>query len=99
MVLEGVRALGRPLEPTGRQMSSLRAYVTHGSLTEASEALGVSERTLKNHLAALRARLGVHTNAQAVYVLWLGYRDHVESCPQLTHVDCLSPISDLAHFR
>ena len=76
-------------------MQALRAYVVHGTLLDAADALDLSERTLKNHLAALRSRLGVHTNAQAVYVLWLGYRDHTRVCRTMSHVDCLRPLNDL----
>ena len=99
MVLEGVRTLGRPLEPTSRQIDSLRAYVAHGTLLEAAEALDVSEKTVKNHLAALRTRLGVHNNAQAVYVLWLGYRDHLLHCSDTSHDACMPPLNDLGLYR
>jgi hypothetical protein len=55
--------------------------------------MGVSERTLKSHLATLRQRLNVQTTAQAVYVLWLGYRDHLLTCPYLAHHDCVPDIT------
>ncbi len=99
MVIQGTRALHRPLAPTARQLQALRAYLNHGSQLHAASALDMSERTLKNHLAALRARLDVHTNAQAVYVLWLGYRDHTGSCKRTSHADCLPALNELGTFR
>lgn len=99
MVIQSARALHRSLAPTLRQLEALRAYLNHGSQLGAASALNVSERTLKNHLAALRARLDVHTNAQAVYVLWLGYRDHTSSCDLMSHADCLPDLNELDAFR
>jgi DNA-binding CsgD family transcriptional regulator len=84
------------LPPTDRQLESLRAYVRHGSHAAAARAMGVSERTLKNHLAALRERLNVRTTAQSVYVLWMGYRDHVHTCRKKSHDACLPFVEDLA---
>ena len=83
------RLSGRALPPTERQVEVLRAYVTAGSHAAAAHDLGVSVRTVQAHLAALRSRLGVHNEAQAVYVLWLGYRDHVASCPKAHHEACM----------
>jgi DNA-binding CsgD family transcriptional regulator len=95
---ERVRPLGEP-PPTERQLEALRAYVRLGSHLDAAAALGISQRTFKSHLAALRQRLGVQTTAQAVYVLWLGYRDHLEDCDRSEHGDCLPPLSDVALSR
>ncbi len=95
---ERVRPLGdRP--PTERQLEALRAYIRLGSHTEAAAALEISERTFKSHLATLRQRLGVQTTAQAVYVLWLGYRDHLEDCDRSEHGDCLPSLGEVALYR
>lgn len=85
----GDRTSGARLQPTARQVEALRAYVRAGSHAAAARHLGVSARTVQAHLAALRVRLGVHNEAQAVYVLWLGYRDHMEDCPREHHEECL----------
>jgi DNA-binding NarL/FixJ family response regulator len=75
--------------PTDRQLEVLRAYINGGSHSAAAVALGISVRTAQAHLAMLRARLGVHNEAQAVYVLWLGYRDHLAACGKAHHEMCL----------
>ena len=90
------RRRGYQLPPTTRQIECLRAYVGHGTHAAAADAMGVSERTLKSHLATLRQRLNVQTTAQAVYVLWLGYRDHLLTCPYRAHHDCVPPITESA---
>lgn len=72
----------------------LRAYVAAGTHAGAARDLGVSVRTVQAHLAALRSRLGVHNEAQAVYALWLGYRDHAESCPRPHHEDCMPDMAE-----
>lgn len=83
------RQAGQPLAPTERQIEVLRAYVLCGSHSAASIRLGLSTRTVQAHLAALRSRLGVHNEAQAVYVLWLGYRDHLAQCGAVDHQACV----------
>jgi DNA-binding CsgD family transcriptional regulator len=80
---------GRALPPTARQLEVLRVYVATGTHVEAGQQLGLSVRTVQAHLAALRTRLGVHNEAQAVYVLWLGYRDHVDGCREAHHETCM----------
>jgi DNA-binding NarL/FixJ family response regulator len=75
--------------PTDRQLEVLRAYLTAGSHSAAAASLGISVRTVQAHLTMLRARLGVHNEAQAVYVLWLGYRDHIGLCGKAHHETCL----------
>lgn len=87
------------LRPTARQIEALRAYIRHGTHQEAARAIGVTERTLKAHLASLRQRLAVYTTAQAVYVLWLGYRDHQTECALETHDECMPPISEVRQHR
>lgn len=47
-----------------RELASWRAYLETGSVKAAAHRLGVHEQTVKKHLAALRVRYGVRTNAQ-----------------------------------
>ena len=82
-------AIDTGFHPTGRQMEALRAYVQCGTLQAAAGALGISPRTVQSHLAALRERLGVHNEAQLVYVLWLGFRDHIVVCGEISHDGCI----------
>lgn len=84
-----LRRRGSFLAPTARQLHVLRAYVDYGSHLEAARGLGISERTVRSHLASLRSRLGVHNEAQAVYVLWLPFRDHLAACGKARHDDCV----------
>jgi DNA-binding CsgD family transcriptional regulator len=79
---------GHPLRPTGRQLQVLRTYIRAGTNLNAAKVLGISVRTVEAHLGTLRARLGVRNDAQAVYVLWLGYRDHVAICQEPHHETC-----------
>lgn len=90
------RGAGEALPPTERQLEVLRAYVHAGSHDAAAKALGLSSRTVQAHLSTLRSRLGVHNEAQAVYVLWLGYRDHVSNCDAQSHQECMQPIGNVA---
>jgi DNA-binding NarL/FixJ family response regulator len=57
------------VKPTPRELDSLRAYIETGSVREAARSLGVHEQTVKRHLANVRSRLGVRTNAQAALAL------------------------------
>lgn len=88
-----LRESGRPLKPTRRQLMALRAYVSLGSYSAAARSMGLSEPTVRHHLGELRERLRVHTNAQAVYVLWLPLRDHMMACPEADHADCLMRVA------
>lgn len=88
------RGAGSVLTPTGRQLQALRAYVRAGTHEAAGALLGISPRTVQAHLGALRGRLGVHTEAQAVYVLWLGYRDHVDNCDLAEHAGCMPDLAN-----
>lgn len=92
------RGAGDPLAPTTRQIEVLRAYVRAGTHQAAARLLGLSARTVQAHLTTLRSRLGVHTEAQAVYVLWLGYRDHLGQCEKASHQACM-PSLDALHRR
>jgi hypothetical protein len=78
-----------PLRPTTRQLDVLWMYVHHGSHAAAASGLGISVHTVQAHLTTLRSRLGVHNEAQAVYVMWLGFRDHVAACLLSDHGRCL----------
>lgn len=86
--MRGRRHSGQTLAPTKRQLEVLRAYVREGTHLDAARLLGLSVRTVEAHLGALRIRLGVHNEAQAVYVLWLGYRDHAATCAEAHHEEC-----------
>lgn len=87
------RAVGEALAPTERQLVVLRAYVRAGTHQSAAKLLGLSTRTVQAHLSALRSRLGVHNEAQAVYALWLGYRDHLPLCTAASHETCMPPFA------
>lgn len=93
------REAGHALPPTPRQLEALFAYINFGTYAEAGRRLGLSARTIQAHLAALRSRLAVHNEAQAVYVLWLGYRDHLAACPELHHEGCLPKLDDVVIAR
>jgi hypothetical protein len=64
-------------------------YVHSGSHAAAASDLGISIHTVQAHLGALRSRLGVHNEAQVIYVMWLGFRDHLGACEQRDHDGCL----------
>jgi hypothetical protein len=87
------RDQGLALPPTSRQLEVLGAYVRAGTHLGAAHSLGISVRTVQAHLTSLRQRLGVHNEAQAVYVLWLGYRDHLRRCNLAHHEGCLPDLS------
>lgn len=85
-------AVGAPginrLSPTPRQLDVLRAYIETGSYPAAAAQMEISVHTVQAHLASLRDRLGVHNESQAVFVLCLGYLDHLSACVRDGHVDC-----------
>jgi DNA-binding NarL/FixJ family response regulator len=54
---------------TPAEARSWAAYLQEGSVKRAAESLGVHEQTVKRHLANIRSRLGVTSNAQAAFVL------------------------------
>jgi DNA-binding CsgD family transcriptional regulator len=91
--MTGARGSGRALPPTVRQIDVLRAYVSAGTHAAAAAQLGLSHRTVHAHLAALRTRLSVHNEAQAVYVLWLGYRDHLSRCKERSDEGCMPDLT------
>lgn len=63
-------AFGRAL--TQREYEILVEYAKHGNYKQVGHCLGISEQTTKNHLAAVRDKLGVHTTVQAYQVIgWL----------------------------
>jgi DNA-binding CsgD family transcriptional regulator len=79
----------RDSAPTERQIACLRSYVVAGSQEGAARRLGIEPATVRNHLAGLRLRLGVHTTAQAVYILMLGGGDHQARCGEKEHSGCV----------
>lgn len=57
---------------TARQLQVLAGYLRSGSRKEAAGALGIQDRTAKEHLTRLYARLGVGNAIEAARVLgWL----------------------------
>ncbi|MGH2511572.1 MAG: response regulator transcription factor [Candidatus Limnocylindrales bacterium] len=59
---------GRPLHLTPREFQAVAAVVTQGSYKEAAAALGITEETVKNHLAHAHERTGL-TTVQLVHTL------------------------------
>lgn len=59
--------LGDPVTPG--ELRALRAYLEAGSCKAAAHQLGLHEQTVKNELANIRAKLGVPTTVQAVFIL------------------------------
>lgn len=58
--------------PTARQLQVLAAYFRHHSTKIAACELGISDRTVRNQLSRLYARLDVDCASQAAIVLgWL----------------------------
>jgi DNA-binding NarL/FixJ family response regulator len=53
---------------TSRQLAIVQAHLWLGT-QGAADKLGISRYTVKSHLAAARARMGVKTEAQLVCVL------------------------------
>jgi len=60
--------MGRDLTP--RQLAIVQAHLWLGT-QGAAEKLGISRYTVKSHMAAARARMGVQTEAQLVCILTL----------------------------
>ena len=66
------RAAGNdPTELTGREREVMNQLCTGRSNREVAEALFVSEKTVKNHLNRIYAKLGVTSRAEAI-ARWLG---------------------------
>ena len=63
----------RPFLPaeraTDREVGVVAAVLTAGSEKAAAHRLGLSHSTVKHHLANARAKLGVDTTAQLVWIL------------------------------
>lgn len=62
--LRSTDAVGQPLSE--RHVEVLTLIAAGKTVGGAARALHLSEPTVKNHLARLRARLGAETNAHAV---------------------------------
>ena len=54
---------------TARQLACVQAHITTGTMKAAANVLGISPFTVRNHLEAVRLRLGVETTEQAVAIL------------------------------
>ena len=61
--LEAVQTL------TPRQLAAVRAHVSEGTQKAAAYSLGITFRSLVNHLVVVRRKLGCETTEQAVYLL------------------------------
>jgi len=59
-----------PRDLTPRQLAIVQAHLWLGT-QGAAEKLGISPATVKSHMAAARARMGVQTEAQLVCLLTL----------------------------
>jgi len=59
-----------PRDLTPRQLAIVQAHLWLGT-QGAAEKLGISRYTVKSHMAAARARMGVQTEAQLVCILTL----------------------------
>jgi hypothetical protein len=57
------------LPATPYQIRVLQTYLQTGSISATARALWIGEQGVKNNLWLLRHRLGVETNAQAVWLL------------------------------
>jgi DNA-binding NarL/FixJ family response regulator len=58
--------------PTRRQLEVLRVYISSGSVVAAAHELGISEKTVRQHLSGLYRRTGCLNAAQAAYRLRAG---------------------------
>jgi DNA-binding CsgD family transcriptional regulator len=59
---------GRAMELTARELEVLRAVAAGSRTSDVAAAMGISERTVKAHLAAIYQKLGVENRAAAVTV-------------------------------
>lgn len=59
---------GRAMELTARELEVLRAVAAGQRTAEVAAAMGIAERTVKAHLAAIYQKLGVENRAAAVTV-------------------------------
>lgn len=84
-------------EPTVRELVILAEYMIHGVTTEASECLGLSESTTRNHLGNLYARLGCVSGIQAAVALgWIAWP---RALPVKRHVVASAQIPDVPTFK
>lgn len=58
------------LPPTQRQLDVFLAIIERGGEAQAADALGISIQTIKNHMTDLYARLRVHNQLAALWVLY-----------------------------
>ena len=63
-------AAGTPLPQLTARESEILSWIASGRRqVEVARLLGLSERTVENHLRRIRRRLGVASTAQAIYRL------------------------------
>lgn len=78
--------LGAPqcgLPPTPRELEVFRTIVEFGGEKQAAYHLGLSQQTVKNHMTTLYARLRVHNQLAALWVLYPILHDAVEHGPPM----------------
>lgn len=58
------------LRPTQRELEVFLVVIQLGGQQPAAAALGISVQTVKNHMTSIYARLGVHNQMGALWVLY-----------------------------
>lgn len=76
--------------PSGRH-EFVGAFSMHGGVTAAAKAAGISPSTGKEHLRALRCRLGVTTNIDLIRILTVRGILNGDTDTPLTGRTCLGP--------
>lgn len=71
------------LPPTPRELEVFRAIVEYGGEKQAAQGLGISVQTVKNHMSTLYARLRVHNQLAALWVLYPTLHEISEHGPPL----------------
>jgi DNA-binding CsgD family transcriptional regulator len=55
--------------PTEAEIRALRAYAQTGSIAKAARQTGLAPDTIRHQLRSIRAKCGVHSTAQAIFLL------------------------------
>jgi DNA-binding CsgD family transcriptional regulator len=66
--MSGIRVQSEPRRLTKREREVIRWIASGRKQADAAILLGLSERTVENHLRRIRKRLGVANTAQAIQV-------------------------------
>lgn len=78
---------------SAREIACLRALATGKTDSEAAKELGISQRTVRFHIDAVKAKLGVATRVQAVAK---ALRDKIVICGTWTVTSLASPQAEAA---